>query len=322
MGTTYELATCPVCGGATATELASAEAIREEMESLWSFHTRRLLPDTPPRHLNDRVVFSQKPPLRLVQCDACGTVYRNPRERPEVVTEMYRDEPLDEAILESLLQTQRVAYRAQARRLTRVAGRPGTGVELGSYVGGFLAASREAGWRFEGVDVNGDVNRFARARGFTITAGGLADVGGDRTFDAVAIWNCFDQLAEARAAAADAKRLLRPGGVLAIRVPNGAFYAWVRRRALGAFRRPARALLAHNNLLAFPYLHGFTPGSLARLLEDAGLEVIRVHGDTLVPIADRWTRPWAALEERLLKNAIRRTAGARRAPWFEIYART
>jgi SAM-dependent methyltransferase len=322
MTTAYELAPCPVCGGSASSEVATAETIREELESLWSFHTRRLRPDTPPRHLNDRVVFSQRPPFRLVACATCGTVYRNPRERADAVTELYRDEPLERAVLASLLDTQRFAYRAQARRLTRLAGKPGAGVELGSYVGGFLDASREAGWRFEGVDVNEEVNRFARSRGFTVTTGSLADLDDGRTFDAVAIWNCFDQLPEPRATVRDAKRLLRPGGLLALRVPNGAFYTRLRRYAHGPLRRPAHALLAHNNLLAFPYLHGFTPGSLARLLEDAGLEVIRVRGDTLVPVADRWTRPWAIWEERLLKGATRRTTGARHAPWFEIYART
>ena len=43
-------------------------------------------------------------------------------------------------------------------------------------------------------------------------------------------------------------------------------------------------------------------------------------------IADRWTKRWAALEERLVKRVI--GAGARisrgdkpLAPWFELYAR-
>jgi hypothetical protein len=82
-------------------------------------------------------------------------------------------------------------------------------------------------------------------------------------------------------------------------------------------------LLAHNNLLAFPYRHGFTPASLRRLLDPLGLEVVRVYGDALVPIADEWTRPWAAWEERLLKGALRLLAGdeAEWAPWLEVYAR-
>jgi hypothetical protein len=49
-------------------------------------------------------------------------------------------------------------------------------------------------------------------------------------------------------------------------------------------------------------------------------------GDVLVPIADEWTRPWAALEERALKRlgkvAARVSPGDKElAPWFELYAR-
>ena len=82
-------------------------------------------------------------------------------------------------------------------------------------------------------------------------------------------------------------------------------------------------MLAHSNLLGFPYRHGFTPGSLARLLEATGFAVTRTWGDALVPIADRWTRPWAALEERAVKRALRLVARVApdAAPWFEVYAR-
>jgi hypothetical protein len=88
----------------------------------------------------------------------------------------------------------------------------------------------------------------------------------------------------------------------------------------------AREWLAQNNLLAFPYRFGFTPGSATRLVERLGFRVERVVGDVLVPIADRWTRRWAAIEERVVKRvgglAARASRGERTlAPWIEIYAR-
>jgi hypothetical protein len=111
--------------------------------------------------------------------------------------------------------------------------------------------------------------------------------------------------------------------VLTVRVPNGAFYARTRARLAGPLGAAARLLLAHNNLLAFPYRFGFTVESLGRLLRATGFEVVRVYGDVLVPTADRWTRRWAALEERAVKGALRAVARAApaTAPWLEIYAR-
>ena len=297
------------------------------MEVLWEFHLRRLREGTPPRQLVDRVAFSQDPALRLERCVDCGLVFRNPRERANELTDIYAGEEPGQAVLEALHQTQRRSYRAQARRLTEVAGRPGHGLEVGSYVGAFLAAARERGWRFEGVDVNAHSASFTRRLGFDVCPGELGDVAAGRRFDAVAIWNVFEQLADPRQAAQLARERLRAGGVLAVRVPNGACYAALRERLDGPFGALVRAVLAHDNLLGFPYRHGFTVESLTRLLEEAGFRIARVHGDALVPIADRWTRRWAAIEERIVKRAVRAVLAStgrralRFAPWIEVYAR-
>ena len=322
-----ELTACPVCAGTETLELADSDAVRTEVEALWRFHTTRLDPATPPEHLTDRVAFSQRPPLRVVQCRSCGLVYRNPRERAHELTGLYEGEAPSEEVLESLFRTQLASYRAQAARLRRVMRKRGTGIEVGSYVGGFLAAAREQKLDVEGLDINEPASAFARRKGFRVSIGELESWGEKRSVDAVAIWNCFDQLPDPRRAARAAHSLLSPGGVLAIRVPNGGFYASLRPKLDGPGRPLATALLAHNNLLSFPYRHGFTIRSLGRLLDTAGFEIVRIFGDTLVPIADRWTRRWAALEERTLKTAMRVVTrltgrwGAQRAPWIEVYAR-
>jgi SAM-dependent methyltransferase len=321
----YELTRCIVCGSANATEIAGAEAVRGEVEHLWEFHGARLRPETPPPRLMDRVAFSEHPPLRVVRCNECGLVYRNPIERPLELAEIYGDEAPDEPVMRALHDTQRRAYRVQANRLLRALGRRGSGLEVGSYVGAFLRAAGEVGLQVEGVDVNRAVNDFTRKLGFTVHDGALEEMPDERTFDSVAIWNCFDQLPEPRAAVFAAARLLRPGGVLAIRVPHGPFYDAEHARAGrgGPRGRLARALLAHNNLLTFPYRYGFTVEAMARLLAEAGFKIEHVYGDTLVPIADEWTRGWAWLEEQVVKKTL--TWLARRsltlAPWIEVYAR-
>jgi SAM-dependent methyltransferase len=320
---TYELTACPVCACESSSVIADRDAVQREVEMLWEFHGARLQLATPVAHLVDRVAFSQHAPLQIVRCDECGLVYRNPRERDVALREAYGDEEVSESSLSALFETQRAAYVAQAERLAAAVGRAGRVLEVGSYVGGFLAAATEADWNAEGLDVNAGANTFARSRGLRVTQGDLSTYPGAGHFDAVAIWNCFDQLPEPAEAARRAHGLLREGGVLAVRVPNGAFYATVRERLDGPASPIARALLAHNNLLGFPYQHGFTPGSLSYLLERAGFTIETIHGDTLVPIADEWTRPWAALEERLMKSALRVLAHAEAdaAPWLEVYAR-
>jgi SAM-dependent methyltransferase len=322
--TTYTLVPCLVCG-APGEELADADAVRTEVELLWAFHGRRLRPETPPRHLADRLAFSQRPPLRLARCAACGLVWRNPAEQSHEVEQLYAGEAPDPAVLSSLHAAQRASYDAQARRLGEALGRAGTVLEVGSYVGGFLAAARALGWRAEGVDVNAHANAFSRSLGLDVRDGEIDDVDAERRWDAVAIWNCLDQLARPREALAAAHARLAPGGMLALRVPNGGAYARLRARTSGPGPRAtlARATLAHNNLLGFPYRWGFTPRALSTLLGALGFRVERVVGDVLVPVSDRWTRRWARMEERVAKAAMRAVARARpdHAPWFELYAR-
>ena len=319
----YELTQCIACGSSESHEIADVEAVRREVELLWEFHGKRLRPTTPPERLMDRVAFSEHPPFRLVECERCGLVYRNPIERAYELDSIYADATPSRDLLQGLHDTQLPAYRAQARRLWRVLGRRGAGLELGSYVGGFLAAAREVGLHFEGVDINAEVNAFTRSLGFTVHDGDLESLDVRSPVDAVAIWNTFDQLPDPRAAANAAWRLLRPGGVFVVRVPNGELYASLRRVMARPLTGPlARLALAHNNLLTFPYRYGFTIRSLTRLLERIGFRVTHVEGDVLVPIADEWTRRWASMEERVVKLALGVVAHrrARWAPWIEVYA--
>ena len=67
--TRYEIADCPSCGGTEHTEIAVSDAIRDELEQLWAFHTRRLCGDTPPERVRS---FFCTPPSKLGATDPCG----------------------------------------------------------------------------------------------------------------------------------------------------------------------------------------------------------------------------------------------------------
>jgi hypothetical protein len=218
---------------------------------------------------------------------------------------------------------------AQARRLRDVLGRGGSGLEVGSYVGAFLAAARDV------RSANGRRGRATptamRSRaplGFTVHDGELTAMPADRdgrtgrpSPSGTPSINCSRR----------AKRLPRRVGCFVTmacwpyRVPNGAFYARLRSLLTrgGVRRSVAGALLAQNNLLGFPYRAGFTPSSLSRFVGENGFHVEKVVGDTLVPVADEWTRLWARAEERIIKVLLRLAAhGAEWAPWFEALRQT
>lgn len=318
---------CPACAGREAECVAGRAALLEELEALWEFRTRRLRPGVPPERLVDRLIFTQPPPQAVIRCRTCGTLRRDPPERG--AARKYAEDPTGAAVVPFNFGRGRRLQRRRVRRLTALNGGPGRGLEIGPYDGTFLAEAVASGWRFEGVDVNPRVVRHLCQRGLRVRCGGIEDVPGDRAFDAVAIWNCFEQLEDPPGALRLARTRLRPGGVLALRTPNGAFYGALRSRLAGRAGRLARALLAHSNLLGFPYLYAFNPGALEALLRAHGFRMLSISGDALVPLADEWTRAFAGAEEqvvRLLMRTMIRLAGlagrgAAFAPWLEVYAR-
>src|SRR5688572_2665313 len=106
MHDSLELGVCPVCKTSEFRTLADADAIRSQVEDLWQFHTRRLKSGAPVQQLFDRAVFSQAPPIHIVQCTSCGTVLRNPRESQESIVDVYAAEEPPASALEDLFNEQ------------------------------------------------------------------------------------------------------------------------------------------------------------------------------------------------------------------------
>jgi SAM-dependent methyltransferase len=328
---------CAVCGGEEHAVICSAWEVGAHQEYLRRFHRRRL---RRPREeaLADRADFTQDYATDIVACAGCRLVFRNPRPSDEAIRRAYAQDEYGAERLAALFDSQVELHRPRARRLARRLGPEAKVVEVGSFVGGFLQAGREAGMRMLGVDPGREVDRFCAARGLRVFRGALPDLTPDHLpegwahggVDCVAVWNAFDQLPDAEPTLTAARRLLRKGGVLALRVPNGECFRlaarWMR-------RLPApldgwlRALMAWNNLLAFPYLHGYSVRTLDWLLSWHGFERVTATPDVLCRLADDQTKTWAACEEGALK-AIARCAGQvdaawlgypRIAPWLDAY---
>ncbi|HEU4887047.1 MAG TPA: class I SAM-dependent methyltransferase, partial [Thermoanaerobaculia bacterium] len=160
--------------------------------------------------------------------------------------------------------------------------------EVGSYVGGFLSTARDWGWNAIGVDIGSDTSRFSRALGFEVRSLPLEECGFEReSFDAVFIWNCFEQLAAPRVTLAEVHRILRPFGVLVIRVPDADFY----------LRCPGLAPLAYNGLLGWPHRFGFDAAALRRVAAEHGFALQRLlRAPAIRPLRDA-LRSWAQEEE-------------------------
>jgi SAM-dependent methyltransferase len=323
---------CIVCAAERHELIVSAREVRAQLRYLRAFHRRRRWPGDDPRardELAARADLTHEYATDIVACSGCGLVFRNPRPVAEQLERAYARDCYPPERLAALFDVHLALYRPRARRLTRwlSSERRVRAVEIGSFVGGFLAAAQGLGWDIVGVDPGAQVAEFCRRRGLRVIAGTLDELHLDgETLDCVAIWNTFDQLPDPESVIARARRLLRRGGLFAVRIPNGASF---RRLTLAARRRApfapwVRALMAWNNLLAFPYLHGHSAETLDRLLRRHRLERIALHPDTLSALSDGRTKAWAAIEERALKLLARlgsRLSTRIEAPWLDAYYR-
>jgi SAM-dependent methyltransferase len=297
-----------------------------------------LKPGSPRAALADRADFTQDYPTDIVACVDCGLLLRNPRLSPGEIERLYAQDRYGPQRLSELQEAQLKLYRPKARFLKHGLAPGSRVVEVGSFVGGFLRAGQEQGWRMLGVDPGEEVDQFCREQGLPVFKGTLEQAPiPENSVDALVIWNTFDQIPDPHPLLVQARRIVKPGGLLAVRVPNGACFrtcaGWIHRlrhsSLLGrGLLGPLLAAMAWNNLLAFPYLYGYTLPSLSRLMARYGLVMTSASGETLCQLADEQTRGWAAWEERGIKRLQKGLAWAEGsffknhltlAPWMDIY---
>lgn len=215
-------------------------------------------------------------PRRMVRCQVCGVVYRNPR--PPVSS--YREEfgsGRAEAADEAWLGVRRRA--AFVRLLDAWRDRPGRVLDVGCGGGWFLKAATEQGWTAVGVDLSPQAVRHARevfgadARQGTLEAQAFAP----GSFDLVTLWNVLEVIPDPLALLRAILPLVRPGGTLHLRTPNYPF-----QRAGFAASRAARAVGLGRFIDAHPYLAfivnvtAFSARTVRLFLARAGFTDVRV----------------------------------------------
>ncbi len=323
---------CVLCGSGRSQTVCSAKEMAEQRHYLTDFFRRRWRTQSGATAA-DRVAFTQDYTTDIVRCVDCGLLYRNPRPREEDIARAYRKDHYDPRYLETEFLNQRRWARRKASELSRYL-RPQKGrrpqvLEVGSFVGGLLAEGLARGWDMFGVDPGDEVADFCRMKALPVYHGTLEEARlHPERFDAVVIWNTFDQLPDPHPTLAAATRLLRSGGVLSIRVPNGACFGWameLSQRLSEPWRRTLYTALAWNNLLAFPYVYGYTADTVRAVTNAYGFRPIGCLPDTIMPVPPGQTTWWAGMEVAMYQTLWR--AGSysaarepwERAPWLDMY---
>ena len=323
---------CPVCHAENAAVLVTEERLTAECRYREQLFKKLLPPSTPDSMLDDLTVFTNAYPARLVVCRECGLVCRDPRFAPQASIEAYAQDEYAQEWLEISFEEYRASFRARMPELVKLIGKSVEVLEIGSYVGGFLAAAGEFGWQAKGVDVGRRVSDFARSKGLDVFIGKLADAHfRDDSFDAVFAWVCFDQLPDPWAELKEIRRVLKAGGWLVIQVPNGDFMKLAEPLARWrALRERVWQVLAYTGLGGFPYQIGYMPASLSRLLRAGGFEQINIRNRSNICDSGSATAARAIPEQirvvqrvRLLSDLIYHASLRTlvKGPWIEAVCR-
>jgi len=319
-----------VCRATQWTLVCSSGEIFSQRQLLERFYRRRWLAQ-PSGMSEDRWIFTQHYLTSIVACLECGLLYRNPRPRPEAMTRAYRTKREDRADLQAECEAQRRWFRDKAGILCgHLRARPNAAphaprvLEIGGIMNGFLAEGQALGWDMLSLDP--DQAEASTLKGTPDDARWSAE-----SFDAITMWNFFGQLSDPQPLLGSVIPLIRRGGVLVIRIPNGACFEWamaLRAKLSKPWRRPLDAALAWNNLLTFPYLYGYSPAGLISLISGFGLTVRSCYSDTLPSGPAARLKWWAGLEERMVKSWCRTACAVSRqpadgdfhlAPWLDVY---
>lgn len=217
-----------------------------------------------------------EPALRflVVRCRKCQLTYTNPRPDADDIGRFY---PAD-------YRPHRPRKPAHARRphpFERLLGRPaserrgflpwpGVGrlLDFGCGGGSFLKRMADQGWQVTGVDASeAAVRTVTDHLGLTAVVGSLPHPDlRPSSFEVVTMWHSLEHVHDPLAVLREAYHLLVPGGKLIVACPN--IDSW-------SFRRYAESWFG----LDLPrHLTHFTPVTVTRMLQTAGLRVNEVRG--------------------------------------------
>jgi SAM-dependent methyltransferase len=106
------------------------------------------------------------------------------------------------------------------RRLARRGVPAGTALDIGAAGGGNTRVLRAAGWRPVALEYSADGAAVAAGRGLTVIRGDATRLPcGSAALDLVTAFDVLEHIEDDRLAAAEIRRVLRPGGTLLVTVP-------------------------------------------------------------------------------------------------------
>jgi SAM-dependent methyltransferase len=214
---------------------------------------------------------------RLVECQGCGLIYQSPRP---TLKEMDAHYPPEYESYNAIpmghrsSNLNRIAIQYGINKRIRFVTRYKSGgqiLDIGCATGTFLHGMQtKTEWKLKGVEISRHAAEIAQENyGLDVWVGTLEDARFNaETFDAITMWDVLEHLHDPSSTLREIQRILKPDGILVLRVPN------IDSRDAQLFRSFWAGLDAPR------HTYVFSLNTLGRMLSENGFEVIKANGGT------------------------------------------
>ena len=219
------------------------------------------------------------------ECHACEGWFAYPVPEPKIIEQYWEMvDWADPKLEQKMAENKSVLFERILAGLRRWA-EPGPLLDCGCSFGQFMLMTRDAGWAPVGFDPSAMAVEKARAKGFEVRCGWALEEAGfaEGSFAAITSVDVFYYAWHPMQTLGVFYKLLRPGGVLAMRVSNKRFVLGL----LRAFSRAGAVRDARLTRALQGQFHTISMVSLSRIMQEIGFDRIRIEPRAAAA-------PWAA----------------------------
>lgn len=212
----------------------------------------------------------------IVECLVCGFVYVNPQPDEDYLKNHYQSYlPATEKEIVAWDKMMTQIFARSLKVITQVLPGRGRLLDIGSAHGFFLRDAIKSGFETCGLDLCQQAVDYSNAQGWQADCVSLFDKKfPDNSFDVVTMFYVLEHLPDPAKYLKGVKRILKPGGVLLLRVPHTTPLV----KFLKLFG------IANKLYDAPSHLNDFSPSTIKQMLENCGLSnALTFIGGTTYP---------------------------------------
>ena len=209
--------------------------------------------------------------FQIVQCVSCGFKFTNPRPEENELGKYYKSEEYvshsnsKKGFINSTYQSVRKYTLLKKLQLISKFYKTGNILDIGCGTGEFLNTCKNAKWQTLGIEPDPDARQMG-IQNFGLDIREEAELRNlnDASFDIITMWHVLEHVPKLNERVQELKRLIKPGGVIIIAVPNcNSLDAKIYKENWAAYDVPR-------------HLYHFTPKDVDSLFALHGMKIFRI----------------------------------------------